>query len=207
MEPGESEGERQGERQGEGERDALEQLAERRSAHRRRLVFGGVGCVLAGLLALGLFGPWGTGGETALKLPATLPALEGGPPVVLPKLGKPLSVPVVVTFFASWCGPCETEMPALARFARTEAADGVKIDFIGVDEVDPHGGLAFTKRSGVGFPVGSDPEGVALEDLGAVSALPQTIFVNDDGDIVFHQFGPVTTGTLLQTWVKRLTSS
>lgn len=175
----------------------------RRSAHKRRLVFGGVGCLLAGLLALGLFG-----GQTAgLKLPATLPSLEGGAPVVLPKLGKPLSVPVVITFFASWCGPCETEMPALARFARTEAADGVKIDFIGVDENDPSGGLAFTKRSGVGFPVGSDLYGVALEDLGAEPALPQTIFVNDEGDIVFHQFGSVTSGTVLQTWVKRLTST
>ena len=141
-----------------------------------------------GLLALGLFGPWGTGGQTPRSSsPRTLPSLEGGAPVVLPKLGKPLSVPVVVTFFASWCGPCETEMPAIARFARTEAADGVKIDFIGVDENDPSGGLAFTKRSGVGFPVGSDPYGVVLEDLEAEPALPQTIFINDQGDIVFHQ--------------------
>ncbi len=174
----------------------------------RMLISLGVGCVLAGLLALGLFGPWGTGGSQAsVKLPSSLPSLAGGAPVVLPKLGVSQSEPAVITFFASWCTPCESEMPALARFARTEAAKGVKIQFIGVDETDPTGGLAFTKRSGVAFPVGSDPYGVVLEDLAAVAALPQTIFVNDKGQIVFHRFGSVTSGTILQTWVSRITST
>jgi thiol-disulfide isomerase/thioredoxin len=178
------------------------------SVRRRRIVSVGVGCVLAGLLALGLFGPWGTNGSQAdIKLPSSLPSLAGGAPVVLPKLGSARAEPVVITFFASWCTPCESEMPALARFARTETANGVKIQFIGVDETDPSGGLAFTKRSGVGFPVGSDPYGVVLEDLAAVAALPQTIFVNDKGEIVFHRFGSVTSGTILQTWVKRITST
>ncbi len=113
----------------------------------------------------------------------------------------------MITFFASWCGPCESEMPALARFSDTESADGVKVRFIGVDENDPSGGLAFTEHSGVGFPVGKDLDGVVLEDLGAVPALPQTIFINERGDIVYHQFGSVTSGSVLQTWVRRITST
>ena len=176
-----------------------------RSVLRRRLVFAGVGCVIAGLLAIGLFVPSGT--KTDVKLPATLPSIEGGGSVALPKLGSPQAEPVVITFFASWCGPCESEMPALARFARTESTSGVKVKFIGVDENDPSGGLAFTKHSGVAFPVGTDLDGVVLEDLGAVPGLPQTIFINDKGDIVFHQFGSVTAGSVLQTWVRRITST
>ena len=171
-------------------------------------MFALVGCVLAGLLAIGLFGPGGTSGSKAdVKLPASLPSIDGGRPVALPKLGSHQAEPVVITFFASWCGPCESEMPALARFARSETANGVNVKFIGVDENDPSGGLAFTKRSGVSFPVGTDLDGVVLEDLDAVPGLPQTIFINDEGDIVFHQFGSVTSGSVLQTWVRRIASS
>jgi thiol-disulfide isomerase/thioredoxin len=172
---------------------------------RRHLIFLSVGCVLAGLLALGLFGFGGTS-TPSVKLPATLPALEGGPPVALPKLGSTIGSPVVMTFFASWCTPCETEMPALARYARAEKADGVKLSFIGVDENDASGGRAFAKKIGVGFPVGSDPYGVVLEDLGAEPALPQTIFINSQGVVVHHTYGSVTSGSTLQTCVHKITS-
>jgi thiol-disulfide isomerase/thioredoxin len=186
---------------------AGDDVAGRRSVFRRRLIFTCVGCVLAGLLAFGLFSPASSGPKSDIKLPASLPSLEGGPAVALPKLGSRQAEPVVITFFASWCGPCESEMPAVARFYDTESADGVKVRFIGVDENDPTGGLAFTEHSGVRFPVGKDPDGVVLEDLGAVPALPQTIFINQQGDIVFHQFGSVTSGSVLQTWVRRITST
>ena len=171
---------------------------------RTRLTYLLIGCVLAGVLAIGLFGPWGSS-TPAVKLPATLPALEGGPAVVLPKLDSQIGHPVVLTFFASWCEPCESEMPALAKFARSEKAKGVKLTFIGVDENDQSGGRAFAKKIGVGFAVGSDPYGVVLEDLGAEPALPQTIFIDSNGAIVHHTYGSVTSGTTLQTWVQKIT--
>ena len=127
--------------------------------------------------------------------------------MALPQLGSPLKSPVVVTFFASWCTPCDAEMPAVVRFARAEKAAGVKVSFIGVDENDPTGGLAFTRKIGVDFPVGSDPYGLALEDLRAPPDLPQTVFVDTQGDIVHHVYGSVTAGSALQTWVRRITST
>jgi alkyl hydroperoxide reductase subunit AhpC len=102
--------------------------------------------------------------------------------------------------------PCETEIPALARFARQEQAAGSRVSFIGIDETDTSAGIAFAKKSGVDFPVGNDPNGTVLADLNALAALPQTIFINTDGDIVHHTYGPVTTGTTLQTWVHKITS-
>jgi thiol-disulfide isomerase/thioredoxin len=180
---------------------------------RPRLVSLAIGCVLAGLLALGLFGPWGTSSPLAasVKLPPTLPALSGHGEVSLPKLNSHLSGPTVVTFFASWCGPCAGEMPAVARFAQAEKAKGVNINFVGIDENDPSGGPAFVKKSRVSFPVGTDLDGVVLEDLGYVPGLPQTIFINSSGVIVHHAIGPVASGSsvagsVLQTWVDRLTA-
>ncbi len=126
----------------------------------------------------------------------------------LPQLGADLSEPVVITFFASWCDPCAAEIPALARYARDEAEKGVKIAFIGVDENDTaSAALGFVKHAGVGFSVGTDPDGNVLEDLGAEAALPQTIFINTSGQIIHHVYGSVTAGTTLQTWVGHLLST
>jgi thiol-disulfide isomerase/thioredoxin len=171
---------------------------------RRRLAFAGLGCLLAALLAIGLFGPWGSSGPSA-KLPVSVPSLAGGPPVSLPKLGADRSEPVVITFFASWCIPCQSEIPAIARYANTERSKGAHVEFIGIDENDS-AGLAFVKKTGVEFPVGSDPYGSVLEDLGAEAALPQTIFIDTSGQIIHHVYGSVTSGTTLQTWVGKLNS-
>jgi thiol-disulfide isomerase/thioredoxin len=171
------------------------------------MTFLAIGCVLAGLLAIGLFGPFGSS-SPAVKLPASLPALHGGPAVDLPQLGTKLSEPVVITFFASWCDPCEAEIPAVARYARSEADKGVKVSFIGVDEQDTSAaGLGFVKKAGVSFAVGADPDGNVLEDLDAEAALPQTIFIDTSGQIIHHVYGSVTSGSTLQTWVGQLLSN
>jgi thiol-disulfide isomerase/thioredoxin len=164
-----------------------------------------IGCLVAGLLALGLFGPFGSS-SPSVKLPATLVALGGGPPVHLPKLGTTLAEPVVITFFASWCTPCEAELPAVAKYARAAGRSGLRVAFIGVDENDTSAGVGFARSSGVGFPVGSDPDGNVLEDLDAEASLPQTFFINTAGQIVHHVYGSVLVGSALQTWVRNLTS-
>jgi thiol-disulfide isomerase/thioredoxin len=176
---------------------------------KRRLIFTGVGCVLAAVLAVGLFGNLGNSNSSlnaGATLPTSLPALNGHGRVALPKLGSSQSQPVVITFFASWCGPCAQEIPAVAKFAELQKAKGTNIAFIGIDENDPRtSGKAFVKRSGVGFAVGSDADGIVLQDLGAEAALPQTIFINTQGQIIEHVYGSVTSGSALETWVGKLT--
>ena len=173
---------------------------------RRRLAFFGIGCLVAAALAVGLFVPWGSSGPS-VTLPRSVPSLDGGAAVSLPRLGVHRSEPVVITFFASWCVPCETEIPDLARYAEVEQSNGAQVEFIGIDENDTSGGKAFVKKTGVEFPVGSDPYGSVLEDLGAEAALPQTIFIDTSGTIIHHVYGSVTTGTTLQTWVGKLVRS
>ncbi len=103
--------------------------------------------------------------------------------------------PVVVNFFASWCGPCRTETPLLARYYKSEHGT---VHVIGVDANDSRtAALAFTKKYGVSYPVGSDPAVTAASAYG-VAGLPQTFFLNARHKIVDHVYGVVTASSLAQ---------
>ena len=97
--------------------------------------------------------------------------------------------PLIVNFFASWCEPCQQETPLLARFYRGEHG---KVAIVGLDENDGLGSaMSFTKKQGVGYPVGFDPQDIAASAYG-VAGLPQTFFLNAKHRIVDRVFGAVT---------------
>ncbi len=76
----------------------------------------------------------------------TLPGLDGKPVTLSGLRGKA----VVLTFFASWCHPCEQDMPILER-AQHDAGDRVAV--IGVNYEDfPQDTRDFVRRLGVTFP-------------------------------------------------------
>lgn len=161
---------------------------------RRRLLSLGVGIVLAAGLWVGLTGfsaPVATRAH-----PFSLPRLGGGPRVTVPIVGRGAHQAVVVTFFASWCGPCHRELPAFAQVAREATASGDKVQFIGIDDNDaPASGLAFARQSGVRFPVGRDAYSLTAPDYGIVGN-PSTVFIDAAGNVVKTVRGPVSRGTL-----------
>jgi thiol-disulfide isomerase/thioredoxin len=110
----------------------------------------------------------------------TLPCLGGGHDVDLSTLQGPL----VVNVWASWCGPCRKEMPALAEF---DQRYGEQVPVIGVDYQDPQTGpaLELAYKSGVTYPLLADPQG----DLQGAAPFPLKIgmpsfaFVSEDGTV------------------------
>ena len=60
----------------------------------------------------------------------TLPALDGGTLSRADFAGKPL----IMTFWASWCGPCRKELPALAELWRSYKAQGLQVVAVNVDK-------------------------------------------------------------------------
>jgi thiol-disulfide isomerase/thioredoxin len=101
--------------------------------------------------------------------------------------------PVIVNFFASWCGPCRKETPLLASFY--QSAQG-RVAIVGVDVNDTTAtALTFMRQAGVRYPVGSDPSTVTASSYG-VSALPQTFFLDPARHIVKRVFGAVTQAEL-----------
>jgi cytochrome c biogenesis protein CcmG, thiol:disulfide interchange protein DsbE len=101
--------------------------------------------------------------------------------------------PVIVNFFASWCGPCRKETPLMARYY-TAAHGAVRV--IGVDTNDSRtAALTFTRHYGVTYPVASDPAATTAGAFG-VAGLPQTFFLNARHQIVDRVYGAVTQAAL-----------
>ena len=148
-------------------------------------------CVAASLVAVAVVASGSAGSAGTAPAPAapafSLPVLgHSGQKVALSDYaGRPL----IVNFFASWCEPCQQETPLLARFYRTEHG---KVAIVGLDENDVlDSAMSFTRKEGVGYPVGFDPEVVAASAYG-VAGLPQTFFLDARHRIVDRVFGAVT---------------
>jgi cytochrome c biogenesis protein CcmG, thiol:disulfide interchange protein DsbE len=98
----------------------------------------------------------------------------------------------VLNVFASWCGPCRTELPVLGQLA---GQAGVRI--IGLDYRDtPELGLAFLKRHGNPYALTwRDPDGRASLAWG-VTGVPETFVIDRRGIVRLRHTGPVTVEDL-----------
>jgi thiol-disulfide isomerase/thioredoxin len=108
----------------------------------------------------------------------TLPCLGGGPEVALASLRGPM----VLNLWASWCGPCRTEMPVLQRFHERY---GDRIPLLGIDyeDVQVAGALSLVQETGVTYPLLADPQ-AELRGSGPFPGrmgLPMFAFVGEDG--------------------------
>ena len=97
--------------------------------------------------------------------------------------GKPL----YLNFFASWCGPCNDEAPAIASYYKKYHKRGLAI--VGINELEnPSTAKDFAKKYGWPFAIGVDGDGNVLAPYGAVG-LPVHIFVDRHGKISTYRNG------------------
>ena len=98
---------------------------------------------------------------------------------------------VIVNFFASWCPPCRAEHPTLTALA--EAGNPL----FGVNYRDQtNQALYFLEELGNPYDrIGQDLEARNGRDWGVV-AMPETFFVNNEGVVVYHFRGPITSRVL-----------
>lgn len=100
---------------------------------------------------------------------------------------------VIVTFFASWCYPCEEELPLLEEAAREEG-DDLQVLAVAYDDRRADA-KEFIKRLGVTFPGLIDDDDAVAKAYG-VRAIPQTFFIDADGMIQDQLFGVTTSQAL-----------
>jgi thiol-disulfide isomerase/thioredoxin len=147
---------------------------------------------LAALLVFGLSSS-GSGpvGRSAPQLPREHLA---GPSVTLAGvLSSSHGRATLITFWASWCGPCTREAGALQRFSQSPTGKG---RLIGVDWSDGlSGARAFVAKHGWTFPVLRDAEGTVGNDY-RLTGLPTTFVLDSNGRIRTVLRGPQTQVTL-----------
>ena len=121
----------------------------------------------------------------------TLATIDGGESLTLSNLR---GQPVVMNFWASWCGPCRSEMPELQRLHDRLAEAGVVM--LGVNQGESPDVVArYRQEIGVDFPTVLDQRtGVSQQYL--VNSLPTTFFIDRDGVIQMMFIGPMTDAVL-----------
>jgi len=106
------------------------------------------------------------------------------------KTGKP----VVVNFWASWCGPCADEAPLLQDAARRNAD---RFTFVGVDVQDQDSDAqTFLRKYAVSYPNGSGNAGPISIQYG-MRGVPETYFIAPDGHLV-RKWNTLTAADLEQ---------
>ena len=120
--------------------------------------------------------------------------------------GKPQSLsvlkghPIVVNFWASWCGPCVEEMPALSQLQREYAKKGIQ--FVGLG-VDSHKNVqAFLQKVNVAYPVyvtGFGGADLARAFGNTAGGLPFTVVIDAKGNIRSTKLGQIDPQALKQT--------
>jgi cytochrome c biogenesis protein CcmG/thiol:disulfide interchange protein DsbE len=182
------------------------------------LLIGGF-VVIVGALALLLFGGTLFGNNQAIEeqiVSADLPASA----VVLPVSGDPLQVgdqpyefalqdiqgntiqlselvgqPIIVNFWATWCGPCRIEMPELQAAFEKYQDQGLMILALDQDESAPEVQDYFAEL-GLTFTPLLDDDSDTAQNFGLQGTLPASVFINPDGEVTVIHRGVMTRGQL-----------
>jgi cytochrome c biogenesis protein CcmG, thiol:disulfide interchange protein DsbE len=162
--------------------------------------------VVGGLAAILLVGLANQESASAPPAPSSLlpPAqtidAEPAPPLAGPALDDSGTIdlaayrgrPVVVNFWASWCGPCRDEAPELVRFAT--AHPEAQMLSVNAGDAKP-AAQDFARKAGWVWPHVFDPQ-AAVQAAWGVGGLPATIVVDANGRVRARKLGPTTVAEL-----------
>jgi thiol-disulfide isomerase/thioredoxin len=93
--------------------------------------------------------------------------------------------PIVVNFWATWCGPCRAEIPALVELQTKYGGSGQDVVILGISVDDPIEKLKpYATEMKMNYPVlvGSQREDV-MEAFGPLWGIPVSVFIGRDGTI------------------------
>lgn len=189
---------------------AQDPLTQRQEGRNPAFLVGGF-VILLGLLLVLFGGNLFGGGEQGrdAPLPQTMPRVQ------LPVRGDPLQVgdrpyefslrdldgnvhqlsefigrPLLVNFWATWCGPCRIEMPELQAAFDAYRDEGLIILALDQDE-SPEAVGDFFDEFQLGFTPLMDEGKDTAERYGTFGSLPTSYFINPEGEITVIHRGPM----------------
>lgn len=111
----------------------------------------------------------------------------------------------VLVFFASYCGPCQGEMPKIATYIRHHHPSPVVVLAVDASDVRSHA-QAMIEKDRVTFPVAFDPNAVVTTNVFGFNAVPESVFINAKGVVTNVYFGAIPEQRLA-AGIKTLKSS
>ncbi|WP_346876429.1 TlpA disulfide reductase family protein [Clostridium sp. UBA5712] len=120
------------------------------------------------------------------------------------KLSDYKGTPVVLNYWASWCGPCQSEMP-LFKEANNKYGDNVKILMINMTD-----GQRETAESAKKFMVDNEYDMLTLYDKDLdfankynVASIPRTVFIDKEGFVTMERIG-IVNEEFLEAMIERI---
>lgn len=111
---------------------------------------------------------------------------------------------VLINLWASWCGPCRAEMPAIQSVYDEFKDEGFVVLAVNATNQDSQGAaIRFADELNLTFPMLFDADGRMSNDY-QLRALPSTFFVDAKGNIAEVVIGGPMAEALLRTRVERL---
>jgi len=130
------------------------------------------------------------GSDVPMPVDLELTALDG----TIVRVGDWQGQPVVVNLWASWCPPCQREMPMMADVA--SSLDGVSMHFVnqgeGQDTIH-----RYLMSTGVAIHPLMDANQQMMQHYGAMG-LPATLFLSADGALISAHMGEISRAQILQ---------
>jgi len=124
----------------------------------------------------------------------TLPDLNGNKVSLSSYKGRPL----VVDFWATWCGPCKVEIPWFEKLHDQYASQGLEIIGVSADDLDKDDPeklftekrdiADFVQKMHMNYPILIDAQSIE-NSYGGLDALPTTFFIDKNGKIVASTIG------------------
>lgn len=126
--------------------------------------------------------------EVGLPVPAYSAVTLGGQPASIADLKGKV---VLLNGWATWCIPCQREVPALEKLYQARRAEGLEIVGVNVDVSGAENRVReFMQTFGMTYPVWRDPDDV-FSGLFRAYGLPASYLVGRDGILRWHQVGEV----------------
>ena len=104
--------------------------------------------------------------------------------------------PLLINFWATWCGPCRIEMPFLEAAFQEHQDQGFAVLAVDFDEPLP-AVAAFGEELGLSFNLLLDPGG-EVQNLFRIRAYPTSYFIGTDGTIASVHLGVMTEGQVAE---------
>lgn len=186
------------------------------------IIIGGV-LVLVGAVVILIFGGVLFGDDNIVNEQPVTALANSSIAVQLPESGPPLQVgdqpyefalqdldgntvvlsqfigrPILINFWATWCGPCRLEMPELQSVFE-EYRDSEDFLILALDQDETaEDVIAYFDELGLTFQPLLDDNNDTAKNYGLQGTLPASVFINPDGEVVVIHRGVMTRGQIDQ---------